>query len=158
MAYNKPTFNKNKILNDYEVSQEFDLSDVFDVEFDLPGDLVSNIAQDIIDRIVERTEDGKAIHGRNLRRPYSKAYKESDEFKDFGKTNKVNMTLTGRMLDDIDIIEENGNSFKVGFTELIQNKKAYNHNTGDTTTKRPFFGVSKKESDLRLAKTPMIMI
>lgn len=140
MGYNKPKLTKE------EVSQEFNLRELFKVDFDLPNDLVQNFAQDAIDKIIERTEKGKAIHGRNLKRPYSKAYKNSDEYKDFGKTGKVNMTLTGRMLDDIDIISEDGNSFKIGFEDRTETEKSFNHNTGDTVPKRPFFGLTKKET------------
>lgn len=139
MSYQKPK------LTESEVSQEFDLKEIFDVDFDLPNDLVQNFGQDLIDRIIERTEGGKAIHGRNLKRPYSKSYRDSDEYKDFGKTGKVNMTLTGSMLDDIDIIDDEGDTIKIGFNEDLQNKKAFNHNVGDTVPKRPFFGINKKE-------------
>lgn len=104
------------------------------------------IGQAIIDRIVDRTAEGKAIGGqRDLKGPYSTAYKNSDDYADHGKSGEINMELTGRMMDDIDIISETSNTIKVGFEERIEILKAFNHNTGDTVPKRQFFGVNKTE-------------
>lgn len=142
------TFQKPKITKK-EVSQKFNLGKLFGVDFAKDPDLKQEIGQAIIDKIIERTEEGKAIGGKKDLKSYSKEYVESDEFKDFGKSkNKVNMTLTGRMLDDIDIISESRNVIKVGFEDKTETEKAFNHNTADTIkTKRPFFGITKGELD-----------
>jgi hypothetical protein len=140
MKLNKPKFSKK------EVSQKFNLKDIFEVDFSQNPDLRDQIGQAIIDKIVDRTAEGKAIGGkRDLKGPYSKAYKNSDDYADFGKTGEINMELTGRMMDDIDIINETTNTIKVGFEERIEILKAYNHNVGDTVKKRDFFGVNKTE-------------
>lgn len=140
MELEKPKIEKK------EVSQKFNLKKLFDVDFSQNPDLKDQIGQAIIDRIVDRTAEGKAIGGvKDLKGPYSKAYKDSDAYSDHGKTGKVNMELTGRMMDDIDIIAETTNTIKVGFEERKEILKAYNHNRGDTVTKRPFFGINKTE-------------
>ena len=109
------------------------------------NDLRDQLAQAVIDKIIERTEKGKDINGEPFEK-YSTKYKQSDEFKDFGKTSKVDMTLRGRMLDDVDIISETTNTVKIGFTDELETKKAYRHNSGDKgMTKRQFFGVTEKE-------------
>lgn len=141
------TFQKPK-LTKKEVSQKFNLGKLFGVDFSRDPDLKQEIGQAIIDKIIERTENGKAIGGKKDLKSYSKEYVESDEFKDFGKSkSEINMTLTGRMLDDIDIISESRNTIKVGFEERKEILKAFNHNTGDTVPKRKFFGITKGELD-----------
>ncbi len=139
MDLNKPKYSKK------EVSQKFNLKTLLGVDFSKDPDLRDQIGQAIIDKIIERTASGKDIKGRDFE-AYSSAYKKSDDFTDFGKTKKVNMELTGRMLDDIDIISESANTIKIGFEEEIEIKKAYRHNTGDKgMPKRQFFGVLKKD-------------
>jgi len=49
------------------------------------------------------------------------------------------------MLDDVDIISETTNTVKIGFTDELETKKAFNHNSGDTVPKRQFFGITEKE-------------
>ena len=141
MTWKKPKITKK------EVSQKFNLGEYFGVDFGRDPDLKQEIGQAIIDKIIERTEDGKDISEKGFKK-YSKEYVDSDEFKDFGKSkNEINMTLTGRMLDDIDIISESRNTIKIGFEDSTEILKAFNHNTGDTVKKRKFFGI--RERDLK---------
>ena len=108
-----------------------------------------SIGQALIDRIIERTESGKGLSGKNLKSPYSKEYADSLEFKAFGKSRgKVNMTLTGDMLASIDILRSTRDTITIGI-EGDQAAKAFNHQTGDTVPKRRFFGVTQK--DIRTA-------
>lgn len=141
MAYKKPKITKK------EVSQKFNLSEIFERDFRNDPELRDFVGQAIIDKIIDRTESGKGIGGnKSLKKPYSKSYSESQEFIDNGKSrNSIDMTLTGSMLDDIDIVDKTTNTIKIGFTEELETLKAYNHNIGDTVPKRPFFGLSKSE-------------
>jgi hypothetical protein len=132
-------------ITETEVSQTFDLKQILGVDVtDLP-ELKRAFGQAVIDHIVERTESGVDRNGSKFD-SYPKSYKESDAFKAFGKTSKVNLSLTGDMLSLLDIVEDKGNSLKIGWREDVENAKAYNHNVGDTVKKRPFFGIN--DSDL----------
>jgi hypothetical protein len=139
MTVNKPKFRES------EVYQKFNLKKLFGVDFSKDSDLRDNIAQEIIDVMLERTAKGKDIDGAKFTK-YSDAYKKSDEFGDFKSSSKVNMDLRGNMLEDIDIIAETTNTIKIGFSDELETKKAYRHNTGDKgMTERQFFGVTDKE-------------
>lgn len=140
MALKKPKLTKN------EVSQTINFKNDFGVDLSERPDLALAIGQAVLDRIEERTvEKNRGVDGRRLKK-YSKDYIDSDEFKDFNKNpNEVDMTLTGRMMDDMDILDLKGNNLKIGFLSSQENAKAYNHNVGDTVPKRPFFGVNKSD-------------
>jgi hypothetical protein len=140
-------------LEEDEVSQEFDLQKIFGVDFEIPQVVHEAFGQEVIDIIRERTAKTKDINGNDLPSPYSEAYSESLEFKAFGKSkNKVNMKLTGDMLDSMDILDIDGNVLKVGL-EGLEATKAFAHNTGfeghpvldGKVPKRKFFGVTKDE-------------
>jgi hypothetical protein len=139
-------------LSEKEVSQTIDLNKLFETNLAGNSGLVQAIGQEIIDKIIKRTEDGLDNRNRPLAK-YDKnsEYVKSDEFKAFGKSvNKPNMTLTGQMLGTLDIIEARGGKIKIGWDDETENAKAYNHMVGDTVTKRPFFGIL--ESDLKEIK------
>lgn len=103
------------------------------------------IGQAIIDKIIERTKSGVDINGK-LFKGYSKVYVKSDEFKAFGKSkDEVNLTLSGAMLDTMDIISQDGNKITIGWDDDEEIAKAYNHNVGDTVSKRQFFGLKPKD-------------
>lgn len=136
----KPKFSEDAVYQDIELGKllGFDLSDA--------SELKQYIGQLIIERIRARTQDGLGYNGKPLKSPYSSTYAKSPEFKAFGKSkSKVNMTLSGDMLGLIDIIEDKGNKIRIGWDDSEQNAKAFNHNTGDTVPKRPFFGINNKE-------------
>lgn len=135
---------KNLTVTKEEVSQRFDLSEIAGVDLIDEPDLKAAIGQAIIDKMVNRSEKGKDLRGGTLA-PYKKSYKESDQYEAFGKTRKVNMTLSGGMLSLIDILDSTGNEIKVGWDDPTENAKAFNHMTGDTVTKRQFFGIAQKE-------------
>ena len=136
----KPKFSESSVY------QKIDLGDLFGIDFSDKAELRQYIGELIIERIRKRTEEGIGYNGRPLKSPYSKTYADSMEFKAFGKSkSNVNMKLTGDMLGLMDIIEEKSNSITIGWDDAEQNAKAYNHNTGDTVPKRPFFGINNKE-------------
>ena len=96
------------------------------------------LAYAIIDQIVERTRDGKSVKGNRFKK-LSKAYA------DIKGSSKVNLTLDGDMLDELDIVSIKGNKVKIGWDDTLQSNKAFNHDTGDTLPKREFFGVTEGE-------------
>lgn len=112
-------------------------------EKDLTRTDKDRILQKIIDKIVEKSESGKDRLGKSLPK-YSKSYKESDEFKAFGKTNKPNMTLTGDMLGQIDILKIQGDTARIGWDSEEENLKAHGNITGQEgiRKKRDFFGLT----------------
>lgn len=131
-------------LSQQEVSQTINLQEEFGVDLSTNQGIKLQIGQAIIDRILERTESNKGVHGKNLKRPYSKSYRNSREFELYGKSpNDVNMKLKGDMLNSLDV-EDRGNNLTIKVSEG-EAPKAYNHNVGDTLPKRPWFGINKKE-------------
>lgn len=102
------------------------------------------IGQDIIDTIVSRTKDNKDVNGSPFKK-YSKDYINSLKFKAFGKTEDVDMTLSGDMLSSMQVIKTNSNTIEIGFDDELNNAKAYNHNFGDTVPKREFFDITNNE-------------
>ena len=133
-------------LSKRDVSQTINLEDMFGVSFQGEKALRMAIAQKVIDYIVKRTQEGKDISGKNLAK-YSKDYIESAEFELAGKSpSEVNMTLTGMMLSQLDLLSDSPNTIRIGWEDNEQILKAFNHNTGDTVKPRPFFGVTEKEA------------
>lgn len=129
-----------------EVSQTFDLEEITGADLSGFPELGLTIGQAIIDYIIERVDSGRGLGGQQLRPPYSDAYEDSLAFKAFNKSkNDVNMRLTGQMLADLDILEFDGNRIKIGFSDETETAKAYNHQTGDTVPRRPFFGLTESE-------------
>lgn len=126
-----------------EVYQNIDL-DEFGLNIKSKDDK-EHLAELVIKKIQDRTATGKSFYGREFK-PYSPQYVNSLEFKAYGKSKgKINMRLSGDMLELIDVLNVKGNTIKIGYDDDLQIKKAFNHNTGDTLPKRPFFGVTKKE-------------
>lgn len=134
------------VVKKSKITQTIDLNDI--VGSDISGDevLVSKIGQAIIDFMDVRSMDGKGFNGQKLKAPYSDAYSESLNFKAAGKSkNQVNMRLSGDMMGSIDLLKVDGSKLVIGIDDPNQAIKAFNHQTGDTVPKRPFFGVSADE-------------
>lgn len=133
-------------LSKRDVSQTINLEEMFGVSFQGEKALRMAIAQKVIDYIVKRTQEGKDISGKNLAK-YHPDYVASAEFELAGKSkNEVNMTLTGNMLAQLDVLSDSPNTIRIGWEDNEEILKAYNHNTGDTVTKREFFGITNKEA------------
>ena len=138
-----------------KVSQTINLRDEFGIDFSGKPELREAVGQAILDKIKSRTASGKGVKFSSsgagtevsLKKPYSKEYVKSLDFRAAGKSkNKVNMRLTGDMLELMDITKNSGNNITIGWNGGDeQDAKAFNHVTGDTVPARPFFGVSKKE-------------
>lgn len=105
------------------------------------------VAQAVIDKIVANAEKGKDRQGKSLPK-YSKDYKDSDAFGAFGKSTKPNMTLTGDLLGQIDVIDVDGDTVLIGWADEQENLKAHGNITGQEglwPAKRDFFGLPPKE-------------
>jgi len=134
-----PVFKKSGVY------QKFNLKELFGVVPD--AETRAAFGQAVIDRIKERTESGSGIGGAPFKSDsYSDEYADSLEFKAHGKSKSdVNMELSGDMMGLMDIIQESTQTVTIGWADEKENLKAFNHNTGDTVPKRPFFGLSAKE-------------
>jgi hypothetical protein len=136
----------------HTVELTIDLADLFGVE--VPRGLGESIGTDIVDRIVNSVEGGKSPKGHKLK-SYDKDYVDSDAFKAAGKSkNKVNMTLYGDMLGQMEVIRYEDSKVTLGWDSPTQNAKAYAHMTGfrghptiKNGTKREFFAVTDKMLD-----------
>lgn len=147
---------KNRKVTKSEVSQKINLRDALGGVAGVP-EIREAFLQTVIDRIVERTQSGRDVENKIFANngKYSNAYKNSLPFKVYGKTNKVNMTLTGDMIQSIDKIGETRDTATIGITGDENILKAFAHITGfeghphlDGQVKpRDFFGISQKEID-----------
>lgn len=107
----------------------------------------------VIDRIIERTLDGKDKDGDKFA-PYSKAYKKSLQFQIYGKDNGVNLKLTGAMQAAIDVLGVYDRGVTIGFSSEEQSAKAEGHITGaNYLPVRDFWGISKSEKEEILKET-----
>ena len=119
------------------------------------------IGKDIVEFIRQRSEDGVGVKEtargwKNVPFPaYSKTYKESLDFKIAGKTNKVNLTLSGDMLIALDVLNHRPGEITIGYRkgDREENDKAEGNITGsyggspNPKKARNFLGISA--SDLR---------
>tara|TARA_R110001632_G_scaffold52197_4_gene129714 strand:+ start:2211 stop:2795 length:585 start_codon:yes stop_codon:yes gene_type:complete len=132
-------------LSKTEVSQKIDLSQYFDGP--ISDDVKLQIGQAFVDRIVERSEDGKDVNGKNLP-SYSKSYRDSEDFSRFGKSaSDIDMTLRGNMLEGIDF-ETSGDDITIAVDDA-DTKKAHGNITGQEgkwKSKREFFGITESEA------------
>lgn len=114
------------------------------------------IAQDVIDFIVKRSKDGRDVNGKRFP-GYSKEYTKSLDFKIAGKSkSNIDLTLSGEMLDSIQLISEKSGNLLIGFdkSDAKLNGKAEGNQLGTygrskpiAGKARPFLGISK--DDLR---------
>lgn len=143
---------KGLTLKQDEVSQEFDLNQILGIDVSDDDGLTEAVGQFIIDKIVERTKSGRAVDGSKFAK-YSESYKDSLEFKAFGKSSKVDMELSGEMLSTLTIISSKNGKIKVGWSDSENNAKAYGNITGmeghptleGVTPARNFFGMTAAE-------------
>lgn len=116
------------------------------------------IAVEVIDLIKERTQSGKDKNGRAFA-PYSKAYKDSAAFSIAGKSSKVDLTLTGDMLDSMEIISNRAGKVTVGYGKDNANQGKAEGNilgtygqSSKTAAARDFLGISQKDLQAILSK------
>lgn len=79
----------------------------------------------IVDFIVERTKRGDGVGGVPFKSKYSPNYVKTAEFKIADKSPKdVNLTLTGDMLDSVEVLETSTGRIKIGFVSKGENDKS----------------------------------
>jgi hypothetical protein len=99
----------------------------------------------MVDTIIERTLDGKDKSGKAFKK-YAKSYKESLAFKIYGKSNSVNLKLTGEMQSAIDVIKVGKTTVTIGFVDDNEELKALGHvNGANYLPVRDFWGVSPED-------------
>jgi len=102
----------------------------------------------IIDFIQDRTARGKDISGDNFAR-YSASYKDSDDFDIAGKSDVVNLELTGDTMASIELLSHEIGSVTIGFEAgTDENDKASWLASSDNGRSRTFLGIN--QNDLRL--------
>jgi hypothetical protein len=109
----------------------------------------------LVNEIEKNTLRGRDKNDKSMtaNTPYSKAYKESLEFKVHGKTSRVNMRLSGQMLASMAVTSTDATSVTIGFLSKEQEKKARRHINGvGKLPVRDFFGLPKKDQ-IRIFKT-----
>lgn len=129
------------------------------LEIELPDNLKPNqrqaIAQEVIDFIVKRTQDGLDVKGepwKGKRGEYADSYSKSLDFKIAGKSkNKVNLTLSSDMLNDLELIKNSKGKIQIGYKKSNPSYgKAegnilgtYGSDTPIRGKSRPFLGISR---------------
>jgi hypothetical protein len=78
------------------------------------------IGEELINFIVERTRKGKGSDGAKFP-AYSEVYKKSDAFIAAGKSNTVDLTLSGEMLDSLKVLEASQGRVVIGFDKSDPN-------------------------------------
>lgn len=123
------------------------------IELDSLGRRV--VGEQIVDFIVARTKRGLGID--NTPFPgYSDSYKQSDDFAAAGKSSTVNLTLTGDMLSDLQVLSHSAGIITIGYTAgSEENDRATWHRqprpnvkTGALAPTRDFLGIAQKDLDL----------
>ncbi len=121
------------------------------------------IAQDVLDYIVDRTQKGISVNGKSKFPKYSKEYKKSLDFKNAGKTSKVDLTLSGDMLASMELLTQRRGSITIGFEAgTEENDKAEGNQLGSYGQPRPnpskarkFVGISDNALNKILKKYPI---
>jgi len=127
------------------------------LHLDIPPDLRprqrEELADLVIEHIVERTQSGKDKDGKQFK-GYSKAYMKSLDFRNAGKSKKVDLQLSGDMLAAIELLREKNGSLTIGFQKgSEENERAEGNITGsygreaNSSKARDFLGI--KSAKLR---------
>lgn len=114
------------------------------------------IGEAIIEFIVDRTKSGKGIGGQRFGGPdgdgkYAKSYKDSAEFEIAGKSSRINLTLTGDMLDSLVVKDASlAGRVVIGFDDQSSNDKSVYMREKNYD----FLGLSNRELNTILASFP----
>lgn len=121
------------------------------------------IATEVIDFIVKRSRSGGKDKNNRTFKPYSQSYKDSLDFKIAGKGSKVNVSLSGDMLDSIELLSQKSGNLLIGFeNSTFENDKAEGNITGSYGQKSPnsskardFLGITNKDLKVILSEFPI---
>jgi len=108
------------------------------------------IGNEAIRTIVIRTKKGIDKFGAPFK-PYSKEYKKHIDFKASGKSNKVNLTLTGETLTEMEILSHGPGFITIGYKDQTANDKAFFAKQGRNGF-REFLGLTPAELNTILAR------
>lgn len=128
----------------------------FSVPLDYKSDDREIIGKLVVRRIQERTREGIDKEGSSFE-PYSDSYKKSLDFKIAGKSNTVDLQLTGDMLGTLDVLEHGAGFITVGYRRgSDENDRAawQQENTQPGFPKRLFLGLPKNEINEILKEVP----
>lgn len=121
MALQKPTLKKE------EVSTEIDLKSLLGAS--AKNESIRQVFfEAAFDKMLARLDQGRGVDGKL--HAYSKSYKDSLAFAAFGKSNTVNMQLTGDMVQSVTVLDSSETKLKIGIDDSEQAAKAYGHMTG----------------------------
>ena len=131
-----------------KVTYKVNLGNMFDGAVRIPDGMKESIGQEIIDRIVERTQDGIDKNGASLGK-----YKQDNDIFGKSKGGRVNLTQTEDMLSALTIIGTTAKTLTIGYTDKTENDKAYGHISGfkghptlaGKVQKRDFLGLPTKD-------------
>jgi hypothetical protein len=121
------------------------------------------IAKEVVDEIVRRTrEDGRDKNNRPFA-GYSQTYKNSRAFRIGGKTDSVDLTLTGEMMDSLKPLEDRKGEITIGFSgrDKELNGKVEGNRLGtygqpkQIGPRRDFLGIPKKALKTILDRYPL---
>jgi len=129
------------------------------VTIEIPDDLKpkqrEELAFAILEHIRERTASGTGLNSSGTRLKdspkYSKSYMKSLDFKIGGKNSTVNLTLSGDMLDSMDLLRHKKGQITIGFEPGEINDRAEGNILGsyggspNSAKARNFLGVTKAE-------------
>jgi hypothetical protein len=134
-AINEPKYSKR------EVSQKFNLKELLGYE---PTEEQKKLFYELaVDKMVNRTADGKDINGQKFTRYSEKYAKKKGVSRD-----SVDLILSGDMLSSFEDSRERKNIIKIKVEEGKETLKSYNHNVGDTLPERTYFGFNN-DKDLK---------
>lgn len=119
------------------------------------------IASEIISFVRQRTLKGIDADGSKFPK-YSKSYMKSVDFKATGKSNKVNLTLSGDMLANLDLVKDKKNELVLGYDDgSDQAGKAEGNQIGSyggspsEKRARKFLGINNEDLKNILKKYPI---
>lgn len=81
---------------------------------DYSSDDAETMAEEILNFIIERSKKGNGSDGEKFP-GYSDSYKKSLDFKIAGKSSKVDLTLSGEMLDSLEVLSAKKGKIVIGF-------------------------------------------
>jgi hypothetical protein len=119
----------------------------------MPEEVQTALGIEIIDFIIDRSKKGKDKLNKDFP-SYSKDYKSSLDFKIAGKNpNKVDLTLTGEMLNSLEILDTSEGEITIGINpkDKLNTAKAEGNVTGSYGGKpkprkaRDFMGIHKED-------------
>lgn len=122
------------------------------IKIDLSGyglspDQKDEVADLIIERIVNRTDQGKDKNNKpwsGKAAEYSKSYKKSLDFKVASKSSKVDLQLSGDMLAALSVLDKTSRSVTIGFERgSEENAKADGNIRGTYGQSKPIPGKAR---------------